>query len=167
MGALAVIFTMFMSIAVPIGVIIAIVLFIKVPKPPVGLSRQEISYWYAGGWKEAYKTKDEIAAENTKRSRKTMKAMAIICFVCSLFCLLLFLGGIIGDDQKAMAAGLASGLFLLVFWKMFATLSKNEKGAPYIYLYGKRIKTPMFVLLCIVIAYAIVFALMGLFGVIA
>lgn len=55
----AVILTMGLMVAVPAGIIVAIVKLIKIPKPPAGLGRSELHWWYfQGGWKVAQREEE-------------------------------------------------------------------------------------------------------------
>lgn len=54
-----VILTMGLMVAVPAGIIVAIVKLIKIPKPPAGLGRSELHWWYfQGGWKVAQREEE-------------------------------------------------------------------------------------------------------------
>ena len=47
---------------------------------------------------------------------------------------------------------------------MFGALAKTEKGNKYISIWGKDIKKSVFVIMCIVIAYALFIGAMGITG---
>ena len=109
-----------------------------------------------------------IVVTNTNRPRKGMRIWSKICIGWSVICGLMFLlMTAIGNEQDAMtftAMFLGEGLFVLVLGLMLGALSKTEKGNPYISFMGKGIKKYVFVILCIVVAYALLFAVMGVTG---
>ena len=104
----------------------------------------------AGGTSVAW----EIPVEHTSnRPRKGMKIWSRICLVWSVLCFSIFGAGFASSDQEIMTVGLGEGLFVFVLGLMFGALAKTEKGDPYIFFLGKRMKKYLFVILCIVIAY--------------
>lgn len=111
---------------------------------------------------------NSVVVTNTNRPRKGMRIWSKICLGWSVICGLMFLiMTAVGDKQDAMTYTgmfLGEGLFVLVLGLMFGALAKTEKGNPYIYIGRKRIKVPVFVILCIVIAYVFFIAAMGITG---
>lgn len=101
---------------------------------------------------------NSIAVTKTNRPRKGLRIWSIICIgwsVISLLMLLLERTSSDGEDAAYEGMFLGEGIFALILGLMFGTLSKTEKGNPYMDLGGKRIKKWVFVILCIIIAYVL------------
>ena len=111
---------------------------------------------------------DSVVVTNASRPRRGMTIWSKICIGWSVICGLMFLlMTAVGDEQDAMTYTgmfLGEGLFVLVLGLMLGALAKTEKGNPYICFMGKGIKKYIFVILCIVVAYALLFAVMGVTG---
>ena len=107
---------------------------------------------------------DSIVATNTSHPRKGMRIWAKICFVWSVLCFCFFVGGVVANQRMMMGIGLGEGAFVLVLGIMLRILSETEKGNPYFTLCGISIKKSVFVLMCIVIAYALLGVAMNITG---
>lgn len=107
---------------------------------------------------------DSIVVTSTNRPRKGMKIWSKICIGWSVLCFVIFVGGLVSGDQEIMMVGLGEGLFVLVLGLMFGALAKTEKGNKYISIWGKDIKKPVFVIMCLVIAYVLFIGAMGVTG---
>lgn len=104
--------------------------------------------------------------KNSNRPRKGMLIWSKICISWSIICglMLLLTRGISNEQGETMGVEvfLGEGIFVLVLGLMFAALAKTEKGNPYMYILGKKVKKFVFVILCIIIAYALFLPIIGL-----
>ena len=105
---------------------------------------------------------DNLVVANTNRPRKGMRIWSKICIGWSVLCFIIYVGGLVSGSQELMTVGLGEGLFVLVLGLMFGALAKTEKGNKYISIWGKDIKKSVFVIMCIVIAYALLIGAMGM-----
>ena len=111
---------------------------------------------------------DDIKIEEEPQPRKGMKIASKICLgwsvVCGLMSILVnIFSGLL--EQKGLAGiCLGEGVFVLILGIMLRVIANTEKGDPDIYFGDKSIRKPIFVIICIVIAYALLFVMMNMTG---
>ena len=116
-----------------------------------------------------YSVADDSSNDDTTHSispRKGLKIGSKICLGWSVICFVFFIVGLFSSSLDMITIGLGEGLFVLILGLMFNSLTRTEKGNPYMTLFGKSIKKWVFITLCIVIAYALFMGILMAFGVI-
>lgn len=112
--------------------------------------------------------KDDTELEDEPHPRRGMKIWSNICIgwsiVCSLVYIILKAFGSEYEMIDFAGVALGEGFFVLVIGIMLRLLSKTQKENPYIYFGEIKIRKPAFVIICVLIAYALLFGVMSITG---
>ena len=92
------------------------------------------------------------AQATTKKLRKSMKIWMILClFYAGLYV-------VVGVSVEEVPMTFGMGGFFVILAAMFFVLAKSPKGNPFILGKMAGLKKPLFVLICIVVAFVVLFA---------